>query len=220
MSDRAKRLARDDGPSDRELLEAWRAGDRSAGEAVFQRYYKLVYRFFCNKIHEDRRDLIQQTFLAVVEGRDRLHNDDHFRSYLLGVARNIFHTHVRRKYRAEIDLDTVSVADLSRSPDEIFAQRRNDKLLLKALRRISIERQILLELDHWEDLPSTEISKILGIPDNTVRSRLNRARDQLRAVIEELAESPAELSSTLDNLDAWAQRCRRRTDPGDPGQGP
>jgi RNA polymerase sigma-70 factor (ECF subfamily) len=202
--------------SDQELLEAWRAGDRSAGVALFQRYYDAVYRFFSNKLTEDRRDLIQQTFLACAEGRDRLRADHRFRSYLFGVACNVLRAHLRAKYRTTVDLDTISVVDLSPSPEEIFARHSEERLLLRGLRRISIERQIVLELSYWEHLPSAEIAEILGVPDNTVRSRLSRAHQDLRAAMERLASSAAELASTVDSLDAWARRCRAvLTDPDD-----
>jgi RNA polymerase sigma-70 factor (ECF subfamily) len=194
--------------TDQELLEAWRAGDKQAGIELFQRYYGAVYRFFCNKLIADRRDLIQQTFLACAEGRDRLRNDDRFRSYLFGVACNTLRAHLRSKYHTAADLDAVSVVDVSPGPDEIYARSREELLLLKALRRIPIERQILLELRYWEDLESQEIGDVLGIPDNTVRSRLNRARDDLKMAMERLAASAAELASTVDNLETWARRCR------------
>jgi RNA polymerase sigma-70 factor (ECF subfamily) len=190
------------GRTDQELLEAWRAGDKPAGTELFQRHYAAVYRFFCNKLTGDRRDLIQQTFLACVEGRDRLRSDDRFRSYLFGVACNTLRSHLRSKYDDAVDLEGVSVLDLNPGPDEIYARSRERLLLLKALRRIPIERQLVLELRYWEDLESTEIAEILGVPDNTVRSRLARARDDLRAAMEGLAASAVELASTVDNLDA------------------
>lgn len=53
--------------SDEELLAAWRAGERRAGELLFERYYEPVARFFFNKT-DAAAELIQQTFLACVEG--------------------------------------------------------------------------------------------------------------------------------------------------------
>jgi RNA polymerase sigma-70 factor (ECF subfamily) len=202
--------------SDQELLEAWRAGDRAAGVELFERYYDVMYRFFSNKVTQDRRDLIQQTFLACAEGRDRVRGTDRFRAYLFGVACNTLRAHLRSKYRATVDLDTVSVVDVSPSPEEVFVRHREERLLLRALRRISIERQIVLELSYWEGLSAAEIAEILDIPENTVRSRLSRASKDIKVAMEQLAASAAELASTVDSFDAWIERCRTAlSDPGE-----
>ena len=205
---------------DEELLEAWRQGDKDAGVALFQRYYDAIYRFFRNKLMDDSGDLVQQTFLACAEGRDRLRQDASFRSYLFGVACNTLRAHLRSKYRhVAADLDTVTAFDLSPGPGEIYARSREERLLLKALRRIPVEQQVLLELRYWEALGSAEIAEVLGLPDNTVRSKLSRAHANLKGVMERIASSPAELASTVDNLEAWAQRCRAVL-VGSPASGP
>ena len=54
--------------SDAQLVARWRQGDKSAGEALFERYYDGVARFFYNKVGERSADLIQKTFLACVAG--------------------------------------------------------------------------------------------------------------------------------------------------------
>jgi RNA polymerase sigma-70 factor (ECF subfamily) len=195
--------------SDEQLIEAWRSGRTEAGEALFERYYDGVYRFFCNKLGQDIRDLVQQTFTACVEGRDRLREGTSFRAYLFAVAHNVLRLHLRAKYRAElVDLDTVTAIELAPGPSTILVRSREEQLLLHALRSISLEQQTLLELRYWEQLSSPEIAEVLGVPDNTVRSRLHRAHASLKAAIEQLAESPQELASTIDNLDEWARRCR------------
>jgi RNA polymerase sigma-70 factor (ECF subfamily) len=195
--------------TDEELIEAWRSGQQEAGEALFERYYDSVYRFFCNKLGADTRDLMQQTFMACVEGRDRLRGGASFRSYLFAVAHNVLRVHLRTRYRADlVDLDSVTAYELSPGPSTILTRSREEQLLLQALRSIPLEQQMLLELRYWEELKSSDIAEILGVPDNTVRSRLHRAHGSLKAAMERLAASPAEVASTIDNLDEWARRCR------------
>ena len=198
--------------SDSELLDAWREGDIDAGKELVERYHHVVYRFFCNKVTTDVADLVQETFKACVQGIHRLRQPDRFRSYLIGVACRVLKAYIRRK-RPTVDIDEISMVDVSPGPGEIYVRRREQRLLLKALRMISIERQILFELRYWEALESPEIAEILGIPDNTARSRLSRAEADLRAVMARLASSPAELVSTIDNLDDWARRCRDELSP-------
>lgn len=194
---------------DEELIEAWRSGQREAGEALFERYYDSVYRFFCNKLGADTRDLVHQTFMACVEGRDRLRANSSFRSYLFAVAHNVLRVHLRTRYRTDlVDLDSVTAYELSPGPSTILTRSREEQVLLHALRSIPLEQQMLLELRYWEELKSSDIAEILDVPDNTVRSRLHRAHGSLKAAMERLAASPAELASTIDNLDEWARRCR------------
>jgi hypothetical protein len=98
---------------DLELLTAWRAGERAAGEALLARHFDAVCRFFHNKVGDDAPDLIQQTFLALCEGRERFRGEAGFRSYVLGVARNVLLAHFRRKRKQAERFDPLehSVAD-------------------------------------------------------------------------------------------------------------
>ena len=89
-----------------------------------------------------------------------------------------------------------------------MAARQEQRHLLHALRTIPLEQQILLELAYWEELTGPELGEVLGVPANTVRSRLSRARDALAAALARIAESPELLTSTLDDLDAWTARTR------------
>jgi hypothetical protein len=62
--------------ADAELLEAWGAGDKAAGEALFDRHFEAIYRFFQNKVGPGViDDLVQQTFLGCVEAPDRFRGD-------------------------------------------------------------------------------------------------------------------------------------------------
>ncbi len=203
-------------PSDAELLRTWRGGGGvtpaealAAGDALFERYFDAIYRFFSNKLPDHLGDLMQKTFVACVEGKERVREESSFRSYLFGAAHNVLRSHLREKSRSQaVDLDELSVRDLSPGPITLVGQRREERLLLRALRSIPVAQQVLLELHYWEQMKGPEISAILEVPENTVRSRLSRAHDKLRAKMAELARSPAELESTMADLDQWAQQCR------------
>ena len=197
--------------SDAELLEAWRSGRQDAGQTLFQRYYDSVYRFFRNKVGDDIADLVQATFEACVEGRDRMREVGSFRSYLFSVAHNVLRGHLRTRYQVqETGLDEIAARDVSPGPSSLVVRHREQRLLLEALRSISLEQQVLLELRYWEQLKTAEIAEVLGIPANTVRSRLHRAQEALKAAMERLADSPQELDSTLSNLDDWVRQCREQ----------
>jgi RNA polymerase sigma-70 factor (ECF subfamily) len=201
-------------PDDDALYAAWRGGDSKAGVQLFERHYPAVARFFRNKVDDDAGDLVQKTFLACLEGKERIRGDSSFRTYLFAVAHNVLYKHLRGKVRegARLDFGLTSVHDLQPTPVSLLARRREERLLLLGLRRIPLDHQVLLELYFWEKLPAREIADILGTAEGTIRTRLRRARQLLEEAMIALAASADELRDTLGNLDAWADAVRPQTD--------
>jgi len=69
-------------PTDLALLDLWRAGDTTAGEALFQRHFDSIYGFFETKCEADADELPQATFLACLRARDQFRKESSFRTYL------------------------------------------------------------------------------------------------------------------------------------------
>jgi RNA polymerase sigma-70 factor (ECF subfamily) len=196
---------------DAELLDAWRAGDRHAGRQLFERHADAVARFFENKVRERPEDLIQQTFLVLVEQRGRVRDGVAMRAFILGVARNVLREHLRTLARGRpIDLEIDSMAALAPGPVTLLARQREQRLLLEALRSLPIEHQLTLELYYWERFDAREIAEVVGISHSAMRSRLVKARELLRDAITRLAESPQLLESTMTHLDDWAALLREQ----------
>ena len=198
--------------SDAELLDAWRGGDARAGSRLFDRHYARLARFFANKVaaRDEVYDLVQHTLLTCVEHQGALVDDERFAAFVLGIARNVLlhHYRTRARKRDPIDFGVSSVADLFVAATSIVAQRRRDRVLLEALRRLPIEDQILLELYYWEEMRAEELAEILGIPPSSTRRRLSEARGRLDAKMAEIAASPDLLDRTLRNLESWAAEIR------------
>jgi len=172
--------------TDGELLAAWRDGDTRAGDALVSRYWASVSGFFRRKIGDDGADLISQTFLACVEGKDRV-DGDNLKAYLFGVARRRLADHFRRRARRPlVDFALSSLQDLRTGPATQLGRTQRRELLREGLARIPLDDQIALELAYFEGLSTRELASVLEVPENTVRSRLSRARDKLRAQLAEL----------------------------------
>lgn len=191
-------------PDDFALLDAWRAGDRLAGNALFERHFDAVARFFKNKVDGGVEDLVQETFLACVESEKRFEGRARFRTFLLGVARNKLLMHYRAKRTDRKDPLTASVADMgcrSGSWGSWLARDEEQRIMLAALRRLPLQSQMLLELYYWEDLSGPELAQTLELSHNTVRSRLSRAREALRLEVHALCANPQLAESTLRRLE-------------------
>jgi RNA polymerase sigma-70 factor (ECF subfamily) len=199
---------------DERLLRAWRDGDQEAGNALVDRHFSTVYRFFRSKVDDDVEDLTQRTFLASLEGLERLRRDRDFRAYLLGIARRLLLRRfrdqaIRGRYENPM---MVSAAELGGSPSQEVAAADERRLLLLGLRRIPLDLQICLELHYWEGMAVADIAEVLAVPPGTVKSRLHRAREQLRLRIQDMHDDANLVESTISDLARWAAGLKEQLD--------
>lgn len=182
-----------------------------SGEDLFARHFEGLCRFFRNKVSDGVDDLIQRTFLLLVERRDQFEGRSSFRTYLFVVARNELYRELSTRRRAADKLDPleVSVVEISPSPPSVMARRREERALLEALRRIPLEHQVTLELYFWENMTAGAIGEVLELPEGTVRTRIRRARALLAEQLESLEAGGAPLHTTDANIDEWAKSVKK-----------
>lgn len=201
------------------LLERWRAGQLTAGEQLFERHFAAMARFFRNKADDAFEDLVQRTFLACVEGKERIREGASFRGYLFGIAHNVLREHYRSLSKKTTPIDeATSLHDLAPRATTLLAARAEEELLLQGLRRLPIAEQMVLELRFWEDLRMREIAELTGWPEGTVASRIRRARHKLESIIAELTKEPDLRERTRSGLDTWAGGIRARLGRDEPSQ--
>ncbi len=171
---------------DFELLKRWAAGDKAAGGQLYDRHVSKVQRFFRNRVQDGVDDLVQATFLASLEASDRFRGDSKFTTYLYSIARFKLLEHMRRRRSKHdvIDPLVVSVMDCGHSPTSVIVRNEREQILQAAMCRLPIDMQIALELYYWEGVTARELAEILSLPEGTVRTRLRRARQQLRKYVE------------------------------------
>ncbi len=190
------------------LLTAWRGGDNATGQALFERYYDAIARFYVNKLAQPDGDLIQKTFLACAEGRDRFRGEGSFRSYLFAIAYRQLARYFRDQHGDRVDLTVRTLHDLQPSPSAVAAGQQELRLLLLGLRSIPFDQQVVLELHYWEEMSTQEIADVLALAPGTVKSRMRLGRQHLRAAMQAQAERPGVAQTTVDNLGQWVQRVR------------
>ncbi len=176
--------------TDDELLTRWREGDADAGTELFRRLFRTIRRFFFNKVPErDLEDLLQKTFTAVVEGKDRFRGEAAVRTYALSIARRVLYRHLRdfarRDSKHSPDLHVSSIAALGVTPGTAMAVQQEEEQVRVALQQIPVHFQTILELSYWDEVSNAELAQILEVDPTTVRTRLFRARKALAKALED-----------------------------------
>ncbi|MBL4683484.1 MAG: sigma-70 family RNA polymerase sigma factor [Nannocystaceae bacterium] len=188
--------------SDAALLTAWRAGDARAGSDLVARHAHTVLWFFRRKLDHGAEDLTQRTFLAAVEGRDRVKSVYGFRAYILGIARHEYTRAIRHKLREAPHLPIRSLT----SPSGATQKQQDHTRLLVALRQLPLDLQITIELHYWEEMTTKEIAAVLGVAPGTIKWRLSTARGKLAAALDSL---PAGTRATsTDHINRWIASMR------------
>ena len=156
--------------TDFELLDAWRAGDSRSGNALFERHFSSVCRFFRSKLGDEVEDVVQRTFLACIEARDRFRGSSSFKTYLFGIARRQLQDHLRKRARCRLDpMSTMgSLAPWFPSPSTIVQHDAELQRLLDAMRALPLDQQVAVELFYWEGLSAPQLAEILEVPEGTV----------------------------------------------------
>ncbi|MFF5208379.1 RNA polymerase sigma factor [Streptosporangium sp. NPDC000396] len=174
--------------SDADLLRESRSRPE-AFAALFDRYGDMLYRYVSRRLGpEVAEDLVGETFLIAFARRERYDLAyAEARPWLFGIVTKLISRHHRTegaRYRA---LQRVSADDTAESPADPVAARvtaqASRPMLVQALAGLPRRDRDVLLLIAWGDLSYEEAAQALGIPVGTVRSRLNRARRKVRAVL-------------------------------------
>lgn len=100
------------------------------------------------------------------------------------------------------------MGELGPSPSHGAALAQQERLLLHALRSLTPNQQLVMELSLFEELSRSAMAELLQVPEGTVASRVRRARSALERALHRLAGSPTVAESTVDGLGPWAARVR------------
>lgn len=165
--------------SDEQLMLDFQAGKAEAFDELFQRYRNSIYAFFRRRLSNTNRaeDLAQEAFIVVLRGKARYEQRALFRTYLYAIALKLLWGERRRESR---ERRSMNAADEPRSNGESSA----GIWVREALAGLDADHREVLMLREYEQLSYQEIAELLGIPVNTVRSRLFRARGELRTLLD------------------------------------
>lgn len=191
---------------DFDLVERWSRADAAAGEMLFKRHYKSVFRFFELRLPDAAEDLTQRTFLACLEALQRRSLHTSFRSYLFGIARNQMLMHLRKASRVEGLRSFANDGERSSrrtSLTAVFARCEEQQLLLHAMVELPPDLQIVMQLYYWDGLSTREIGEVVEVPPSTVTTRLARARSLIKQHFDRMELQPALSAAIAAELPHW-----------------
>jgi RNA polymerase sigma-70 factor (ECF subfamily) len=175
--------------SDASLLDAVRAGDGAALSALLARHAPRVLRFAARMCRDraDADDVLQETLFAAARSARELRGDASVPAWLFQVTRSFCIKKRRRGRHAPqhlLDLDAPEAAAHPApepSPDDALTARELARALEQALLRLDEEAREVVLMRDVEGLSTAEVAEALGLSAEAVKSRLHRARAQLRA---------------------------------------
>jgi RNA polymerase sigma-70 factor, ECF subfamily len=182
-------------PSDSELLERARQGDASAFGALIRRHDKHLYRIARSVLPDDHEaeDAVQETYLRAFSGLHRFRGAASLRTWLTRITLNEA-VRRRRRRRAMLDLDALHAAQErsrkalhsssliagDRDPERAVAHGQIRKLLERAIDDLPPTFRIVFVMRDVEEINTEDTANLLGINEETVKTRLYRARRMLR----------------------------------------
>ncbi|MFQ5677153.1 MAG: RNA polymerase sigma factor, partial [bacterium] len=167
-------------------------GDSRAFEWIIRKYQKRIYFTILQLVmnHDDADDVLQETFIKAYTKLDTYNNIYPFYPWLYRIAVNTSLNHQKKKARLRAlsidDLDGNNHnGDLAESPSQLFDTEGNELVekLKDALQQIPPEQRMVFILRVNDGLSYQEISQTMEISIGTVMSRLSRARDKLRTLL-------------------------------------
>ncbi len=167
-------------PDDIKLMERCSKGDRQAFETLLVRYEKPVFNAAYRMLNspDDARDVTQTVFLKVFEHLDQYDPKYRFFSWIYRITLNESINWLKKSNRLDaLDGDT---ADTGGGPEQEASNAQLSEGMQAALMTISPEYRAVIVLKHLLGCSYQEISEVLEIPENKVKSRLYSARQLLQ----------------------------------------
>jgi RNA polymerase sigma-70 factor, ECF subfamily len=187
----------------KEMIENCKAGDEKAfAEIVFhnqKKVFNIAYRMLGNL--EEAKDLAQEVFISVFESIKDLKEEAKFDAWLtqitLNHCRNRWKYLKRRQYFNSDSLDDPvetedgnmprAIVDPSENPEALYEKKMIQQFIQRGLLKLKEDQRKLLVLRDLQGFSYEEMGVLLGLPEGTIKSKLHRARMDLKGILERAA---------------------------------
>jgi RNA polymerase sigma-70 factor (ECF subfamily) len=163
-------------------------GDQEAWNMIINSYSKLVYNIALGFTYnnDDASDIVQDIFLKLYKNLHKFNRDRSFKGWLIQLSKNycIDYWRKNKKGRIKVELKE-NIASTNDTPDLLNIKDSERQFLRNKIKVLEPELKIILIMRDIEGMSYSSISDSLGIPEGTVKSRINRARIKLVKLIKE-----------------------------------
>jgi RNA polymerase sigma-70 factor (ECF subfamily) len=176
------------GPSDKDLIARIAGQDQQAIEVLFARYQVRVFRFIQRRVRSEAvaEELTNEVFMEVWRSAARFEGRSSLSSWMLGIAHNKAVSMLRKRRDDELEDDAALAIEDDADDPEVTAQKTDKGALLRAcLDRLSDDHKTIVDLVYYQEMSIAEVAEIVGIPENTVKTRMFYARKKLSEFLKE-----------------------------------
>jgi RNA polymerase sigma-70 factor (ECF subfamily) len=172
--------------SDELLIGRIASGDRLAMQVLFARHHVRVFRFVLRLVRDEStaEDLISEVFLDVWRQANRFEGRSAVSTWLLAIARFKALSALRRRPDEELDEEAAeAIEDTSDDPHAALEKKDKSAVIRKCLEKLSAEHREIIDLVYYHEKSVEEVAEIVGIPENTVKTRMFYARKRLAELL-------------------------------------
>jgi RNA polymerase sigma-70 factor (ECF subfamily) len=172
--------------SDEALIGRIATGDKVAMQVLFARHHVRVYRFVLRLVRDQTKaeDLISEVFLDVWRQAGKFEARSAVSTWLLAIARYKALSALRRRPDEELDDETAAaIEDPGDDPETALEKKDKGEILRKCLTALSPEHREIIDLVYYHEKSVEEVAEIVGIPQNTVKTRMFYARKRLSELL-------------------------------------
>lgn len=172
--------------SDDVLIGRIAQGDRSAMQVLYGRHHVRVFRFGLRLVRNEQvaEDLISEVFLDVWRQAGKFEGRSAVSTWLLAITRFKALSALRRRKDAELDDEAAgAIEDTSDDPEVTVQKKDTSDALRKCMSHLSAEHREIVDLVYYHEKSVEEAAGIIGIPENTVKTRLFYARKKLAELL-------------------------------------
>lgn len=183
--------------TDMELVEKSILNDVDAFEELVRRYqnkiFTIAYRMLGSR--EDAADFAQEAFVKAFRALPQFRGDASFQTWLYHIITNVCRDELRRRVsRSAVSLDKEVIIDQALGPQELLENKEIGEAIQNAINLLGPEYRLTLIMREIQGLSYEEIANKLNCSVGTVKSRLNRARTNMKNILfNSMEHSPIDL---------------------------